>query len=53
MSWIQSIFIGVLTAVVGCVGAALVGSLCARWYRISSFEGASGYYVILIAPYDL
>lgn len=49
MNWMQSIAIGVLTGVVGCVGAGFVGSLCARWYRISSFEGASGYYVVMIA----
>ena len=49
MNWIQSIAIGVLTGVVGCVGAGFVGALCARWYRISSFEGASGYYVVMIA----
>lgn len=49
MSWIQSIVIGLLTGVVGCLGAGIVGSLCARWYRISSFEGAAGYYVVLIA----
>jgi hypothetical protein len=49
MSWIQSLFIGLLTGMVGCVGAGVVGALCARWYRISSFEGASGYYVVLIA----
>jgi hypothetical protein len=49
MSWINSIFIGLLTAVVGCLGAGFVASLCVRWYRISSFEGAAGYYVIFIA----
>jgi hypothetical protein len=49
MSWFHSIVIGFLTAVVGCLGAGVVASQCVRWYRISSFEGAAGYYVVFIA----
>jgi hypothetical protein len=49
MGWISSIVIGVLSAVLGCVGAGFVATKCVRWYRISSFEGGSGYYVVGIA----
>jgi hypothetical protein len=49
MSWLLSIVVGVLTAAAGCVGAGILGSFCAKWYRISSFEGGAGYYVVGIA----
>ena len=29
--------------------AAIVAAFCAQWYRVSNFEGASGYYVVAIA----
>ena len=38
-----------ITAARGCVGAGVVATKCVRWYRISSFEGGSGYYVVAIA----
>jgi hypothetical protein len=44
MSWLLSIFIGLLAAVVGCLGAGVVAGLCVDWHRISSFEGVSGYF---------
>ncbi len=49
MSWPLSIFIGLLSAAVGCLGAGVVAGLCVGWYRISSFEGASGYFVAFMA----
>ncbi len=49
MHWMLSIFTGILAAVVACFGAGFVASLCVRWYRISSFEGGSGYYVVFLA----
>ena len=49
MSWVLSILIGLLTAAVGCLGAGVVAGKCVRWYRISSFEGLAGYYVVFIA----
>ncbi|MEO8564063.1 MAG: hypothetical protein ABI601_18425 [bacterium] len=49
MSWPASIFVALLTAVVACVFAGVVALLCVDWYRISSFEGKSGYYVVGIA----
>jgi hypothetical protein len=49
MHWLLSILIGILTGTLGCVGAGFVAALCVRWYRISSFEGGSGYYVVFLA----
>ena len=49
MSWLSSIAVGLLTAAAGCIASGFVASLAVRWYRISSFEGGSGYYVVFIA----
>ncbi len=49
MTWLSSIFVAVLTAAVSCVASFLVASLAVGWYRISSFEGGSSYWVISIA----
>lgn len=48
MSWFSSICIGLLTGLLGCLSAGFLTSLCVRWFRISSFEGNSGYFVIRI-----
>lgn len=48
MSWVLSIFVGLLTAVAASLEAGFVADLCVGWYRISSFEGASGYFVVLM-----
>jgi hypothetical protein len=49
MSWALSILISFLTAAVGGLGAGVVAGLCVDWYRISSFEGKAGYFVVFIA----
>jgi hypothetical protein len=46
VGWPLSILVGVLDAVAACGGALALGTLCARWYRVSSFEGAAGYFVV-------
>lgn len=46
MSWLASIAVGLLTAVVGAVVGGTIAALAADWYRIPSREGASGYYVL-------
>ena len=48
MGWFPSIAIGLITAVLGGVGAGLIAGYCVRWYRISSFEGASGYFIAFV-----
>jgi hypothetical protein len=49
MRWLVSLGIALLTAVVGLLAAGVVASLAVDWYRISSFEGGSGYFVIAMA----
>ena len=48
MSWLLSIFVGLLNAVTASLEAGFVADLCVGWYRISSFEGASGYFVVFM-----
>jgi len=49
MHWLLYFAISLITAGLGLVGGGWIGSVCVRWYRISSFEGGSGYFVIGIA----
>jgi hypothetical protein len=46
MSWIASFVVAILTAIVALFCAGTVSSLAVDWYRISSFEGGSGFFVI-------
>jgi hypothetical protein len=39
----------VLSAALALIGAGLVALGCVRWYAVTSFEGASGYFVVGIA----
>jgi hypothetical protein len=49
MSWLASIVVALLTAAVGLVLGGYLASLAVGWYRVSSFEGASGYFVVAFA----
>lgn len=49
MSWPASIAVAILTALVGAVAAGYVANSAANWYRMSSFEGASGFFVVGMA----
>src|SRR5689334_15170431 len=49
MSWIASSLIAVLTAAIGLVLGGFIASHAVSWYRISSFEGGSGYFVVGMA----
>jgi len=40
MSWFTSIFIALLTGIVGAAASGYVAALAVDWYRISSREGA-------------
>lgn len=46
MSWLRTLAVALLAAVVGCVGAGVLANVCVDWYRITSREGASGYFVV-------
>jgi len=49
MSWIASFLVALLTAAVGLVLAGFIASHAVSWYRISSFEGGAGYFVVGMA----
>lgn len=49
MGWPASIGVGVLTAATATVAAGWIANLSVGWYRISSFEGKSGYFVVGMA----
>jgi hypothetical protein len=49
MHWIAYLLISLPIAVLGLLGGGFIGDACVRWYRVSSFEGGSGYFVIGLA----
>lgn len=49
MSWIASFLVALLTAAIGLVLGGFIASHAVSWYRISSFEGGSGYFVVGMA----
>ncbi|MEO7998392.1 MAG: hypothetical protein ABI852_13160 [Gemmatimonadaceae bacterium] len=49
MSWLNTIVTAVVTAAIGTLVSGYLANLSVRWYRISSFEGGSGYYVVGLA----
>ena len=48
MGGLLSLVVALLTAVAGCLGAGFLADVCVGWYRISSREGASGYFVVFM-----
>lgn len=49
MTWLSSFLIAVLSGTLGLFCAGGIASLCVEWYRVSSFEGKSGYFVVFTA----
>lgn len=49
VSWLYSILAAVFCIPLGLFGAGWIASVSVRWFHISSREGQSGYYVILLA----
>ena len=49
MHWITCFFLSLPIAALGLLGGGFIGNACVRWYRVSSFEGGSGYFVIGLA----
>ncbi len=49
MNWTLSLFISSLAGLVGLFVAGLIAIAWVDWYRVTSFEGASGYFVIAVA----
>lgn len=48
MSWPATLGVALLAAVVGMLCAGYTANLIANWFRISSFEGQAGYFVVLL-----
>ncbi|MBL9190208.1 MAG: hypothetical protein JNK23_22190 [Opitutaceae bacterium] len=49
MTWTSSLFISFLCGALGLVGGGFIMNLCVDWYRVSSFEGKSGFAVVGVA----
>ncbi len=49
MSWAITFVAGLLGMLSGGLGMFAIANACVRWYRISNFEGGSGYFVIGLA----
>ena len=49
MTWFASLAIALLTGLVSLIAGGVVAEWCVGWYRISSFEGGSGYFVVFMA----
>jgi hypothetical protein len=49
LSWFSSLAIALLTGLVALLAGGVVADWCVGWYQISSVEGASGYFVVLVA----
>ncbi len=49
MNWGATIATGVLGAIIGGAGMFALALLWVRWFRISSFEGKSGFFVVFLA----
>jgi hypothetical protein len=49
MSWLHTLLISGLTAALALLVGGVVAALAVDWYRISSFEGGSGYFVVFTA----
>lgn len=46
MSWLASVAVALVTAGVGLVLGGYLASLAVGWYRVPSFEGGAGYFVV-------
>lgn len=49
VSWPSSLFIALLTGVLGLVVAGLVTAACSEWLNVSNREGAAGYLMVAMA----
>jgi hypothetical protein len=49
VSWIASLGIALLAGLTALGAGGVVAAWCVDWYRISSFEGNSGYFVVFMA----
>ncbi|HEX4810575.1 MAG TPA: hypothetical protein VH325_16685 [Bryobacteraceae bacterium] len=48
MSWIYSFLIAVITAILVATATGFLGAACVDWYHVSSREGGSAYFVVVL-----
>lgn len=53
MSWLLTFATAILSALVGGAGMFGIASAGVKWYRVSSFEGGSGYYVVFLGLFGV
>lgn len=53
MSWVVTFLCAVLGAAIGGTGMLGIASLSVQWYRISSFEGKSGYHIFFLTIFGV
>ena len=46
MSWVITLIAGLVGMLSGGAGMFAIANVCVKWYRVSSFEGGSGYFII-------
>jgi hypothetical protein len=49
MSWFSTIFIALITGILGVIVTGTIANACVHWYNISGFEGKAGYFVVFLA----
>ena len=49
MSWLSTILTAIVSATIGTAASGYFANLAVRWYRVSPFEGGSGYFVVGLA----
>ena len=49
MGWVLVLLVALLTGGVGLLLGGVVMAACVRWFRVSSFEGKSGYAIVAMA----
>jgi len=47
--WLLSFAVGILSGILALFCGGFVADACVKWYRISSFEGSSGFFVVYLA----
>jgi len=53
MTWLASFGVAAATGLLGLLAAGYLAGRAVDWYRISSFEGQSGYFVVTLALFGL
>jgi hypothetical protein len=49
MTWLATLLVAALVGALGLVASGFIANACVNSYRVSSFEGAAGYFVVVTA----